>query len=89
MLNMRKVFPLRVVRPDRICWGCARLCPASHMACGNGKERTEHPSELFGDDWFETAPQHPSFAQAHAADGGDELVEPSSDEHDSMPALDR
>lgn len=21
------------------------------MACGNGSERTQHPMELFGDDW--------------------------------------
>jgi hypothetical protein len=21
------------------------------MICGNGSERTQHPSELFGDDW--------------------------------------
>jgi hypothetical protein len=23
------------------------------MACGNGSERTQHPVELFGDDWQE------------------------------------
>lgn len=36
---------------ERICWGCDRWCPATHMVCGNGKERTEHPCELFGDSW--------------------------------------
>jgi hypothetical protein len=57
------------------------------MACGNGKERTEHPSELFGDDWFETAPQHPSFTGAHAADGGDDAAdaEPQVEAVDSVP----
>ncbi|HEX2677324.1 MAG TPA: DUF3079 domain-containing protein, partial [Polyangiales bacterium] len=28
------------------------MCPAHDLACGNGKERTEHLSELFGDDWY-------------------------------------
>jgi len=23
------------------------------LLCGNGSERTQHPSELFGDDWLE------------------------------------
>jgi len=23
------------------------------MACGNGSERTQHPIELFGEDWVE------------------------------------
>jgi len=23
------------------------------MSCGNGSDRTQHPVELFGDDWFE------------------------------------
>jgi hypothetical protein len=23
------------------------------LMCGNGSERTQHPSELFGDDWLE------------------------------------
>jgi len=46
------------------------LCPANHMACGNGKERTEHPSELFGDDWQEWGSwvEHQS---ANAADSDD------------------
>ena len=74
--HMTKLFPLRVKRPERVCWGCARLCPATDMACGNGKERTEHPSELFGDDWFETglqptaAANEPVVAGARAAAPG-------------------
>jgi len=39
--------------PDRICWGCDKLCPAHDLACGNGTIRTPHPQELFGDDWLE------------------------------------
>lgn len=50
---MAKRFPVHPPHPERICWGCERLCPATHMVCGNGKERTEHPCELFGDDWYE------------------------------------
>lgn len=39
--------------PERICWGCDKLCPAESLACGNGTIRTPHPAELFGDDWLE------------------------------------
>jgi hypothetical protein len=40
-------------RPERICWGCDKYCPADDLACGNGTIRTLHPKELFGDDWLE------------------------------------
>lgn len=40
--------------PERICWGCDRYCPAKNLACGNGKVRTQHPVELFGEDWLES-----------------------------------
>jgi hypothetical protein len=46
-------FPEHPANPDRICWGCDKLCPASELACGNGTIRTPHPAELFGDDWLE------------------------------------
>ena len=39
--------------PERVCWGCDKLCPAESLACGNGTIRTLHPSELFGEDWDE------------------------------------
>lgn len=39
--------------PERICWGCDRLCAAEALGCANGSTRTQHPSELFGDDWEE------------------------------------
>lgn len=42
---------LRPTHPERVCWGCDKLCPATDLACGNGTERTPHPVELFGDDW--------------------------------------
>lgn len=50
--SMAKKFPLNPPHPERICWGCDRYCPASDLACGNGSSRTQHPSELFGEDWL-------------------------------------
>ena len=32
--------------------GCDRYCPATSMACGNGAGRTQHPAEMFGEDWY-------------------------------------
>jgi hypothetical protein len=46
-------LPLYPAHPERVCWGCDRYCPAHDLACGNGSERTQHPIELFGDDWLE------------------------------------
>jgi hypothetical protein len=50
---MAKKFPIVPKNPERICWGCDKYCQTSAMACGNGSDRTQHPSELFGDDWQE------------------------------------
>ncbi len=46
-------LPVRPKNPERICWGCDKYCPADSLACGNGTIRTQHPVELFGDDWME------------------------------------
>ena len=48
---MTKKFPERPANPERICWGCDKYCPAHSMNCGNGSDRTQHPFELFGEDW--------------------------------------
>ncbi|KAF1069519.1 MAG: hypothetical protein GAK45_01079 [Pseudomonas citronellolis] len=48
---MAKPFPENPSHPERICWGCDRYCSAQAMACGNGSSRTQHPSEVFGEDW--------------------------------------
>jgi hypothetical protein len=48
-----KKFPKAPAHPERICWGCDLYCPANDMRCGNGSDRTQHPAELFGDDWEE------------------------------------
>lgn len=42
---------LHPAHPERICWGCDLYCSADALRCGNGTERTQHPSELFGEDW--------------------------------------
>ena len=46
-----KKFPKAPAHPERKCWGCNLNCPAKDMRCGNGSHRTQHPAELFGDDW--------------------------------------
>lgn len=49
----RKRFPIHPPHPERNCWGCDRYCASNAMLCGNGSERTQHPVELFGDDWLD------------------------------------
>lgn len=48
---MAKKSPLHPAHPERTCWGCDRYCPAGDMICGNGTERTQHPSELYEEGW--------------------------------------
>jgi Protein of unknown function (DUF3079) len=55
-------LPLHPANPDRICWGCDKFCPAESLACGNGTIRTQHPAELFGEDWLEWAKQRDASA---------------------------
>lgn len=50
---MVKKFPAHPAHPERVCWGCDEYCPADSMRCGNGSDRTQHPAELWGDDWLE------------------------------------
>lgn len=50
---MAKKFPIHPDKPEKICWGCDKYCPADSLACGNGADRTQHPVELFGKDWME------------------------------------
>ncbi|KIQ60860.1 DUF3079 domain-containing protein [Pseudomonas fluorescens] len=49
---MAKLFPLSPKHPERICWGCDRYCAATALACGNGADRTMHPAEMIGEDWY-------------------------------------
>ena len=48
---------LRPRHPERICWGCDKYCPAGDLRCGSGFIRAPHPSELFGENWFEDEPE--------------------------------
>lgn len=48
---MARKFPVNPAHPERNCWGCDKYCPAGDMQCGNGSDRTQHPVEIFGEDW--------------------------------------
>ncbi|HVU00543.1 MAG TPA: DUF3079 domain-containing protein [Polyangiaceae bacterium] len=48
-------LPVHPSHPERVCWGCEKLCPADDLSCGNGTERQQHPVELFGEGWEEWA----------------------------------
>lgn len=70
-MGVKTKLALRPKYPERICWGCEKYCSADDLRCGNGTIRTQHPIELFGEDWIEwelnsDRVPHPS---ASAADG--------------------
>ena len=50
---MKTKLPLKPKHPERICWGCEKYCSADDLRCGNGTIRTQHPMELFGEDWLD------------------------------------
>lgn len=52
-LSAKLKLALNPKHPERICWGCDKYCPADDLRCGNGTIRTQHPVELFGEDWVE------------------------------------
>ncbi len=69
---MSKRFPIHPAHPERNCWGCERYCASDAMLCGNGSERTQHPAELFGDDWMQGfGPDAETPAPATPTAGGD------------------
>ena len=49
----KEKIPINPKHPERICWGCDKYCSADDLRCGNGTIRTQHPVELFGEDWAE------------------------------------
>jgi hypothetical protein len=63
---LKKSFRLPV-HPERICWGCDRYCPANDLACGNGTIRTQHLSEIFGEDWEQLANEPPAIQSVSPA----------------------
>lgn len=65
---MAKKFPLHPSHPERLCWGCDQYCAADDLRCGNGSDRTQHPLELFGEDWAEWDLGPPQTAEPAAAD---------------------
>lgn len=73
-LVMAKPFPLHPKHPERICWGCDRYCAATDLACGNGADRTMHPAEMIGDDWYE----HGDWGLAPEPAATDATDEPST-----------
>jgi hypothetical protein len=72
---MAKRFPIHPARPELICWGCDRYCPADAMACGNGSDRTQHPAELFGDGWDSFGLNQPDRLPGAQPDPPDSLPE--------------
>lgn len=72
---MAKKFPLNPAHPERNCWGCDKYCPADDLQCGNGSERTQHPAEIFGEDW-DTWGLDPVAAPAPAGEPGPRVVIP-------------
>lgn len=68
---MAKKFPIHPAHPERTCWGCDRYCARDELACGNGSDRTQHPVEIFGDDWMEWGlPPEPAADKAPGRDSG-------------------
>jgi Protein of unknown function (DUF3079) len=68
-LHMAKRFPVHPKHPERTCWGCDKYCAAHALACGNGSERTQHPVELFGEDWLAWGPGAEAGAAGEDAAG--------------------
>ena len=80
---MAKIFPLHPAKPELICWGCDRYCAAGDMICGNGSDRTQHPAELFGDDWhtfgLNASDPPPTPAPAPATEAKTPIAPPDPD----------
>lgn len=69
-----KKFPISPQHPERLCWGCDRYCAADSLMCGNGSERTQHPAELFGDDWMSFGLDAKEAKEVDEADQGDKVT---------------
>ena len=84
--------------PERVCWGCEKYCSADDLRCGNGTIRTQHPVELFGEDWMEWELDQPAAeptsltSEQRSDDLRDELPSGNSDlprakDFENPPAL--
>ena len=57
---MAKKFPVKPANPERLCWGCDQYCQSDAMRCGNGSDRTQHPAEIFGENWQKWGSDYPA-----------------------------
>jgi len=85
MSIMAKKFPLHPKHPERICWGCDKYCAVDDMRCGNGSSRTQHPSELLGDDWY----MHGDWGLDLTADTSEETTSATTDSGGTPRIVDR
>ncbi|WP_348698333.1 DUF3079 domain-containing protein [Duganella fentianensis] len=76
---MAKRFPIHPAKPELICWGCDKYCPADNMACGNGSDRTQHPVELFGPDWHSFGLNQNNGELDSSSTGGEGTTEKTDD----------
>jgi hypothetical protein len=65
--------------PERICWGCDKYCSADDLRCGNGTIRTQHPVELFGEDWMQWELNHGRHETADVAQSAGAPASPGND----------
>jgi hypothetical protein len=61
--------------PERICWGCDKYCSSDDLRCGNGTIRTQHPVELFGEDWLQWELHGDSSSRPTMLDGAGTVLE--------------
>lgn len=74
---MARKFPIHPAHPERTCWGCDRYCARDELACGNGSDRTQHPVEIFGDDWMEGPAARAGGRQRSQPEGRGALKSPT------------
>ena len=72
-LNVSSIYPKH---PERICWGCEKLCPANHLMCR--ETRAAHPVELFGDDWWEVSDGLPATSPPSRHDPATARIHPEN-----------
>jgi len=65
--------------PERICWGCDKYCSADDLRCGNGTVRTQHPVELFGEDWMQCELNNGRHETADVAPSAGTQASPGND----------
>lgn len=69
-----KVSSIHPRHPERVCWGCEKLCPVNHLMCR--ETRAAHPAELFGDDWWEASNPQPTAGAMDAESAAGDSASP-------------